>query len=66
MIRAAWARRMLAEITGRYRKENNRPRNTISMRRVAEVSGVSLATIHYWIPRIGTPFGTPFQCRPRS
>ena len=46
---AAWATRMLVEIAGRHRKMNNRPRNTLSMRRVAEVSGVSLASVHSWV-----------------
>jgi hypothetical protein len=36
----------LFEITGRYRKEHNRPRNTPRMRRIVSASGVSLASIH--------------------
>jgi hypothetical protein len=46
---AAWATRMLVELTGQYRKDNGPTRNTLSMRRVAGVSGVSLASVHAWV-----------------
>lgn len=46
---ANWATRMLIEIIGRERKLNGNTRETPSMRRMAEVSGVSLASIHAWV-----------------
>jgi hypothetical protein len=46
---AAWATRMLVELTGQYRKKHGRTRGTFSMRHVAEVSGVSLASVHAWV-----------------
>ena len=46
---AAWATRMLIEITGRYRREHGRASNTLSMRDMSSVSGVSLASIHSWV-----------------
>ena len=48
---AAWATRMLIEIMGQDRKVNGKSRKTLSMRRVAELSGVSLASVHAWVNR---------------
>lgn len=46
---AAWATRMLIELTGTYRKENGKSRTTLSMRAMERASGVSLASIHQWV-----------------
>lgn len=43
---AAWATRMLIELTGKARREN---RKWPSQRKMVEASGVSLASIHEWI-----------------
>jgi phage gpG-like protein len=46
---AAWATRMLIELTGAYRQENGKGRTTLSMRAMAQASGVSLASVHQWV-----------------
>gem|GEM_PF-3930824 len=62
---AAWATRMLVELTGLARRENKK---WPSQRKMVEASGVSLASIHEWIhhpaPFIGEERGPGTLAKP--